>query len=76
MSPLPSIDVTPREEALVYTLDEAAHLLKVSKWTLNRLVQARDLGSIQIGTRRLIPADAISGFLANQQGGSEAPHVR
>lgn len=48
---------------IILTLDEAAERLKVSKWTVNRLIQERKLASIKIGARRLVPLSDITGFI-------------
>ena len=51
------------EQALVYTVDETAELLKVSLWTVKKLIRERRLGSVQIGTRRLILAADLTEYL-------------
>lgn len=50
-------------ERILLTVDEAADKLRISRWTLNRLVQERQLASVTIGTRRLIPLDDITRFV-------------
>lgn len=65
----------PSRVPLVYTVPEAAERLKVSPWTINKLIQRNQLGSVQIGTRRLIPADDLETFIAQrrrEQGATEA----
>lgn len=54
------------QEALVYTLEEAADLLKVSKWTINRLIEEGEIGSILIRSRRLVRATDIADFIKRQ----------
>ncbi|MFC4245319.1 helix-turn-helix domain-containing protein [Gryllotalpicola reticulitermitis] len=44
---------------LFYTVPEAAQLLRVSYWTVNRMIQRRELASVKIGARRRIPRDAV-----------------
>jgi len=52
------------KQPLVYTVREAAAHLKVSPWTINRLIQLKELGSIQLGARRLIPSVDLDAFIA------------
>jgi excisionase family DNA binding protein len=54
---------TPPEGALFYTILEAANLLRVSPWTVQRLIQSRELASAKIGRRRLIPAKAMQTYI-------------
>ena len=42
----------------VFTIDEAADQLRVSRWTLYNLIRTNQLRTIQIGRRRLVPASA------------------
>ena len=51
-------DLHPTPTALL-TVPEACDLLRVSKWTLYRLNQTRQLATIKIGARRLIPPTAV-----------------
>ena len=56
----------PMNEAvhdLVYTVSEVAEKLKVSQWTVNRLIRERALGSISIGARRLVPSVDLEEYL-------------
>jgi len=56
----------PMNEAvhdLVYTVSEVAEKLKVSQWTVNRLIRERALGSINIGARRLVPSVDLEEYL-------------
>ncbi|HTL42096.1 MAG TPA: helix-turn-helix domain-containing protein [Pseudolysinimonas sp.] len=48
---------------IVYTVREVAEMLKVSAWTVNKLIRERDLGSIQIGARRLVPTADLEEYL-------------
>lgn len=54
------------EVDLVYSLEEAANRLKVSKWTVNRLIEERQLGSILIRSRRLVRASDLTAYLERQ----------
>ncbi len=65
------------KQPLVYTVQEAAARLKVSPWTINKLIQDALLGSIQVGARRLIPHDDLDSFIARlrqERGLQEARH--
>jgi excisionase family DNA binding protein len=44
----------------VFTIDEAAEQLRVSRWSLYNLIRTNQLRTIKIGRRRLIPASAIA----------------
>jgi len=48
---------------LVYTVREVAKRLKVSEWTVHKIIRERALGSIQIGARRLVPAADLAEYL-------------
>jgi excisionase family DNA binding protein len=41
------------------TVAEACATLRISRWSLYRLIQAKRLESIQIGRRRLVPGPAV-----------------
>ena len=45
------------------TVTEACAQLRISKWTLYRLMQSGKLASVKIGSRRLIPMRAITKFI-------------
>jgi excisionase family DNA binding protein len=59
------INQHPLEEhpSAVLTVAEACRSLRVSKWTLNKLIRSHQLTSILIGRRRLIPRDAIQALV-------------
>lgn len=42
---------------------EACQYLRVSKWTLYRLIQGKQLKTIKIGSRRLIPMQSLQDFI-------------
>jgi excisionase family DNA binding protein len=48
------VDVT------LFTIDEAAAQLRVSRWTVYNLIRSGQLRTIKIGRRRLVPIDALS----------------
>jgi excisionase family DNA binding protein len=65
------MNITPPQpdvehEPLVYSLEEAADLLKVSKWTINRLIEEGEIGSILIRSRRLVRASDLTDFIDRQ----------
>lgn len=45
------------------TVEEACQYLRISKWTLYRLIQSGTLRTIKIGSRRLIPMQALQDFV-------------
>ncbi|MEV4293038.1 excisionase family DNA-binding protein [Nonomuraea bangladeshensis] len=45
---------------LVFTVDEAAERLRVSRWTLYALIRSNQLRSFKVGRRRLIEAEALT----------------
>jgi len=45
------------------TISEASKALRISKWSLNALIQRRRLQTIRIGRRRLVPATAIEALI-------------
>jgi excisionase family DNA binding protein len=48
---------------LLHDLDEAADLLSVSTRTVKRLIQAGDLSTVKLGSRRLVPHDALQDYV-------------
>lgn len=69
----PSPDSLQRREAVtrtlgatalqLYSVEEACELLGVSRWQLYQLLNQRQLGSVKIGRRRLIPAMELERFV-------------
>ncbi|GGM27651.1 helix-turn-helix domain-containing protein [Dactylosporangium sucinum] len=45
------------------TVPEAAARLRVSKWMLYNLIRSRQLRSVKIGARRLIPVGAVDALV-------------
>ena len=43
----------------LFTIDEAAARLRVSRWTLYNLIRSGPLHTIKIGRRRLVPPAAL-----------------
>ena len=62
----------PASRPRLHTIDEVADLLRVSAWTVHRLIREERLGSVKIGARRLIPAEDLTRYIAEQHTG----HVR
>jgi excisionase family DNA binding protein len=51
------------QQRLVYSILEAAYALNLSRATLHRLLAEGRIASIKIGSRRLIPRQAIDDLL-------------
>jgi excisionase family DNA binding protein len=54
---------TASARPVLLTVPEACATLRVSRWTLYRLIHTRQLSTVKIGSRRLIPASALREFL-------------
>lgn len=54
-------------EPLLYTVPEAAQLLRIGRSSLYELIATRQLVSITIGSRRLIPAEDLEAFVASRK---------
>jgi len=50
----------PGQAPILHSVQETARLLNVSKWQVYALINSRQLASIKIGRRRLIPSRAIN----------------
>jgi excisionase family DNA binding protein len=48
------VDVT------LFTIDETAAQLRVSRWSVYNLIRSGQLQTIKIGRRRLVPLDALT----------------
>ncbi|MFC5289375.1 helix-turn-helix domain-containing protein [Actinokineospora guangxiensis] len=48
----------------VYTVPEAAATLRISKHTIYKLIRSRELESIQIRRRRLVPVAAVQDYIS------------
>jgi excisionase family DNA binding protein len=44
----------------LFTIDEAAARLRVSRWSVYNLIRSGQLRTIKIGRRRLVPLDALT----------------
>jgi excisionase family DNA binding protein len=49
----------------VLTIREACAVLKISKWTLYRLIHSRQLKTVKIGSRRVVPVESIRRLVSN-----------
>lgn len=52
-----------RDEVALLTVDEACSQLRISRWTLYRLIHRRAIRTIKIGNRRLVPPTAIQDLI-------------
>lgn len=48
---------------VLLTIDEAREVLRISRWSLYKLINARQLKTIKLGQRRLVPADDLHRFI-------------
>jgi excisionase family DNA binding protein len=47
-------------DLILFTIDEAAARLRVSRWSVYNLIRSGQLSTVKIGRRRLVPADALT----------------
>jgi excisionase family DNA binding protein len=50
---------------VVYTVEEAAQVLKISRWKVFDLIRTNQLRSVKIGGSRRIPHTAIEDYLTH-----------
>jgi excisionase family DNA binding protein len=55
----PNMQRENNTEPAVLTVQEACMTLRISKWSVYQLIRSRQLETIRIGRRRLIPVAAI-----------------
>ncbi|MFC5996744.1 helix-turn-helix domain-containing protein [Pseudonocardia hispaniensis] len=53
---------------LLYTVEEAAELLTISRWKVFELIRLRELRSVKIGGLRRVPGAAIEEYIARLLG--------
>ena len=53
----------------VFTVEEACQYLRISKWTLYRLIQSGKLKTIKIGSRRLVRVQSLHEFVEQLETG-------
>lgn len=49
------------------TVNEACALLRVSRWQVYQLINERELRTVKIGRRRLVPLAELRSFIARRQ---------
>lgn len=54
------------EGKLAYSIDEAAERLGLSRDLINDLIRRKGLRSVKVGRRRIIPVDAVTEFLSDE----------
>jgi excisionase family DNA binding protein len=54
-----AIDTTEQTSFVLLTVPEACAQLHISRWMLYRLIHTRQLTTIKLGRRRLIPQAAV-----------------
>jgi excisionase family DNA binding protein len=64
--------VKPMPASGMLNVAEACEYLRISKWTLYRLIQDRKLKSVKIGSRRLIRMQSILEFVEQLEAALEA----
>jgi len=52
----------------LYTVEEAAKRLRVSRWMIYRLLRSNELKSLTIASRRLIASDDLLDFIKQHKG--------
>ncbi len=62
-TPTPSTDTRSTVDKLLYTPVEAAHALGVSRSTVYELMASDLLASVQIGSCRRVPVEALRSFV-------------
>lgn len=63
--PAPQGDLRASPEKLAYTVPEALYATGLGRTTLYALIGEKKLRTIKVGSRTLIPADSLRGFLAS-----------
>lgn len=58
--PLPE---RPSDTPTMLTVPEAMAELRISRWTLYNLIRSRQLDTVTIGRRRLIPRQALNNYI-------------
>lgn len=61
----PQGDLRAPTEKLAYTVPEALYATGLGRTTLYALIAERKLRTLKVGTRTLIPADSLRGYLAS-----------
>lgn len=58
-----SASTNPNGSIQLLTVPEACEALRISKWSLYRLIQEGKLASVTIGARRLVPRRSVEEFV-------------
>ena len=58
-------------EKLAYSVKETADILGLSQWKIRRMCDTKEIRSLKAGSWRIIPAAAVTDFLAQ----SSADHT-
>jgi excisionase family DNA binding protein len=61
--PVPNNSANTDDVGKLLTIPEACDVLRVSKWTVRRLIQSRQLATVKIRRRRLVPIAAVKELL-------------
>lgn len=56
-------------DTTLFTVDEAAKKLRVSRWMIYRMMRSDELKSLTIASRRLIASDDLIEFINKHKGG-------
>jgi excisionase family DNA binding protein len=59
----PGIEKRGTVDIVVYTVEEAAQVLKISRWKIFDLIRTNQLQSVKIGGLRRIPHTAIGEYI-------------
>lgn len=54
------------KDAAVATVDEAAAMLRVSSWSVYRMIERGELKAVKVGSLTRIPTDNLRKFLAGE----------
>jgi excisionase family DNA binding protein len=57
-------DIQRRAQRRLHPVEEAAHILGVGRTVVYEKIGSRELESVKIGARRLIPSDALDAYIA------------
>lgn len=55
------------ERAQLYSVEDVAAILAISKFTIYRLIKGRDINAVRIGRRLLVSSQAIDRFIVRNQ---------
>ena len=65
-------DGEPSDLRILLTVPEACAVLRISRWMLYRLIQTRQLNTVKLGRRRLVPAAEVRALLDRLSQGTAA----